>query len=336
MRVRFGVIGLNHGHIYRQVEILREAGAEFVSFYAPEPELCKEFTDRVRGAKLARSEAEILEDNSIQIITGAGVPNERGPLAVRAMKHGKDVLTDKPGCTTLEQLAEIRRVQQETKRIYSIYYGRLDSRSTTKADELVKAGAIGRVIHVMALGPHKTNLPNRPSWFFKRAQYGGILCDIAAHDFDYFVHFANELNAEVVAAQVANYKHPEYPELEDFGDATVRGAGATGYFRVDWLTPKGLTVFGDCRLLLLGTDGFIEMRHCIDLAGRDGGDHLFLTDHKSTQYVDCRNVEVSFGKKLIADVTHRTATAQNQAVCFAAAELSLKAQAMATRLGNLK
>src|SRR5690242_920987 len=130
MSVRFAVIGVNHPHIYRQVELLRQCGAELVSFFAPEPELSAQFMKQVSGAKLARCEAEILEDKSIQLITGAGIPCERGPLAVRAMQHGKDVLTDKPGCTTLEQIAEIRRVQAQTGRIYSIFYGRLDSRCT--------------------------------------------------------------------------------------------------------------------------------------------------------------------------------------------------------------
>ena len=225
MGVRFGVIGVNHGHIYRQVELLRQCGAELVSFFAPEPELSAKFAKQVSGAKPARSEAEVLEDKSIQLITGAGIPCERGPLALRAMKHGKDVLTDKPGFTTLDQLAETRRAQAETKRIYSIFYGRLDSPCTTQADELVKAGAIGRVVQVMGLGPHRSNLPDRPPWFFKRAQYGGILCDIASHDFEYFLHFAGTLEAEVVASQVANYNHPEHPELEDFGDAVVRAKG---------------------------------------------------------------------------------------------------------------
>ena len=336
MSVRFAAIGLNHDHIYRQVDLLRQNGGELAGFYAIEPELCAQFVKHFPGAKLARSADELLEDKTIQVITGAGIPNERAALAVKAMRCGKDVFTDKPGFTTLEQLAEVRRVQAETKQIYSIFYGRLDSPGSTRLGELVTAGAIGRVVQLIGLGPHRANLPQRPAWFVKRQQYGGILCDIASHDFDAFLFYTGSQTGDVVASQVANYNNPEHPGLEDFGDATVRSAQATGYIRVDWFTPKGLNTFGDGRLILLGTEGFIEVRQCTDLAGRPGGDHIFLTDHKGTQYIDAKGTPVPFGRLFMEDIKNRTSTAQDQALCFAAAELSLRAQAQAQRLGNLK
>jgi predicted dehydrogenase len=336
MSVRFAAIGLNHGHIYRQVGLLREHGCELAGFYASEPDLCAQFIKHFPDAKLARSSDELLEDKTIQIITGAGIPNERAAMAVKAMRCGKDVFTDKPGFTTLEQLSEVRHVQAETKRIYSIFYGRLDSPGSTRLGELVKGGAIGRVVQVLGLGPHRANLPQRAPWFVKRQQYGGILCDIASHDFDAFLFYTGSENAEIVASQVANYNNPENPELEDFGDVTIRSPHATGYIRVDWFTPNGLNTFGDCRLILLGTDGFIELRQCTDLAGREGGDHIFLTDHKGTQYIDGKKTPVPFGRLFVEDVKNRTQTSQNQALCFAAAEVSLRAQAQAQRLGHLK
>jgi predicted dehydrogenase len=336
MRVRFAAIGLNHPHIYRQVELLQQKGAELAGFFAAEADLCAQFSQKFPGVKQARSADELLDNPSIQLITGAGIPCDRAAVGIRAMRAGKDVLMDKPGFTTLEQLAEVRRVQAETKRIYSVFYGRLDSPSTFKAGELVKAGAIGRVIQVLGLGPHRANLPQRPPWFVKKSQYGGILCDIASHEFDAFLFFTGSHSAEIVASQVANYTHPEHPELEDFGDVVLRSATASAYIRVDWFTPKGLNTFGDCRLVLLGTDGFIELRQTVDLAGRDGGEHLFICDHKDTRHMDCRDVEVPFGKQLVDDVQNRTETAQSQALCFMAAELSLRAEAQAQRLGHLK
>ena len=119
-------------------------GGELVSFYAKEPDLAAAFAKRFPSAKLARSEHEILEDPSIQLVVSASIPNERAPLGIEVMKHGKDFMVDKPGMTTLEQLAEVRRVQAETKRIYSSCYSeRHENRATSKAGELVKAGAIG-------------------------------------------------------------------------------------------------------------------------------------------------------------------------------------------------
>ena len=334
--LRFSVIGINHNHIYGQVNLLLRGGAEFVAFYAPEADLAAGFATAYPQARQARSAQEILDDTSIQMVVSAGIPADRAPLGIEVMRHGKDYMVDKPGIIGLDQLAEVRRVQAETGRIYSICFSeRLEVPAAVKAGELVKAGAIGRVVQTLGMGPHRTNLPTRPAWFFQRARYGGILADIASHQMDQFLYFTSSTQAEVVASQVANYKHPQYPELEDFGDALVRGNGGTGYVRVDWYTPDGLPTWGDGRLTILGTEGYIELRKYVDVAGRPGGNHLFLVDQKGVQYIDCSDVDLPYGRQLIYDVQHRTETAMPQAHIFLATELALKAEAGATRLGHL-
>lgn len=331
--VRFSVIGLNHGHIYGQAQALLRNGGQLVSFYAKEADLAQRFSRQFPDAKLARSEQEILEDNSIQLVVSASIPVDRAPLGVRVMKHGKDFMVDKPGIITLDQLAEVRRVQKETGRIYSIMYSeRLENRATVKAGELVKAGAIGKVIQTIGLGPHRMNIASRPEWFFDKKYYGGIICDIGSHQCDQLLFFTGSTTAEVVASQTGNVHYHQYPEFEDFGDATVRGNGGTGYIRVDWFTPDGLDTWGDGRLTILGTEGYMELRKYIDIGGREGGNHLFLVDGKETRYIDCSAQDLPYGAQLIHDIVNRTETAMPQAHCFLATELALKAQATAERL----
>ncbi len=331
--LRFGVIGLNHGHIYGQTNLLLRAGAELVSFYAKEPDLIAGFVQTYPQARQVHSIQEILEDDTLQLIVSAAIPNERAPLGIAAMRHGKDFMSDKPGFTNLAQLAEARRVQAETGRIYSICFSeRFENPATVKAGELIQAGTIGRVVQTIGLGPHRTNLPSRPDWFFRRAQYGGILTDIASHQVDQFLYFTGSTQAEVVVAQVANYKYPQYPELEDFGDMMLRGNGGTGYIRVDWYTPDGLNTWGDGRLTILGTEGYIELRKYCDLAGRPGGNHLFLVDQTGTHYLDCTGADLPYGRQLVSDIINRTETAMSQAHCFLVSELTLTAQAQAQRL----
>ncbi len=332
-RIRFSVIGLNHGHINSQVDAIARAGGELVAVYAKEADLSAAFLKRYPQAKLAQAENEILEDSSIQLVVSASIPDERAPLGVRVMKRGKDYMVDKPGITTLEQLAEVRRVQAETRRIYSIMYSeRFENRSVVKAGELVKAGAIGGVVQTIGLGPHRMNPSTRPAWFFERARYGGILCDIASHQADQFLFFTGSTRVDVVAAQVGNVHHPQYPGLEDFGDMMLRGDKGTGYIRVDWFTPGGLATWGDGRLTILGTDGYIELRKYIDIGGRPGGSHLFLVNQKETRYVDCSAVPLRYGEQLVSDIVNRTETAMPQAHCFLATELVLKAQSQAQRV----
>jgi len=335
--IRFSAIGLNHNHIYGQTNLLLRAGAELVSFYAPEPELAAQYAQTFPQARAGRSKEEILEDKTIQLVIGAGIPCDRAPLGIEVMRHGKDYMSDKPGFTSLDQLAEARRVQAETGRIYSVCFSeRLEVPAAVRAGELVKAGAIGRVVQTVGLGPHRIHPPERPDWFYQKARCGGILTDIASHQVDQFLYYTGSTQAEVVTSQVGNFKNPQHPELEDFGDMVLRGDGGVGYIRVDWYTPQGLGVWGDGRMMIVGTEGYIELRKYIDIAGRPGGNHLFLVDQKGVQYLDCSRVELPYGKQLIADILNRTETALPQAHCFFASQLALEAEARAARLGYLQ
>lgn len=335
-RIRFAVIGMNHGHINSQVGAVTRGGGEFVSYYAKEPELMADFAKRYPQAKQAKSEAEILDDKSIQLVLSAGIPVDRAPLGIRVMKAGKDYMSDKPGITTLDQLADVRKVQKDTKRIYSIMYSeRFENRATVKAGELVKAGAIGNVIQTIGLGPHRMTPKSRPDWFFDKQKFGGIICDIGSHQFDQFLFFTGSKKADVVASQVGNVHFPQYPKFEDFGDVMLRGDGGMGYVRVDWFTPDGLKSWGDGRLTILGTDGFIEIRKNIDPAVHEGGNHLYITDNKETRYMDCSKEPLPYGEQLVNDVLNRTETAMTQEHCFLATELALKAQKQAQTI-NIK
>ncbi len=198
-RIKFAVIGINHDHIYSMVGAVIRGGGEFISFYAKEDNLASSFAKKFPQAKKVSSEKEILEDKSIQLVLSSIIPDERAPLGIKVMQHGKDYMVDKPGIITLEQLADVRRVQKQTKRIYSIMYSeRLENRATVKAGELVKAGAIGKVIQTIGLGPHRMNAATRPDWFFDKKRFGGIITDIGSHQFDQYLFFTNSTKAEIV------------------------------------------------------------------------------------------------------------------------------------------
>ncbi len=336
MSLQFAVIGLNHNHIYIQTDHLLNAGAELVWVYAIEPELLAEYQAKYPQVKLADSVEQILNDPSIQIVANAGIPDERAPMGLRVMQAGKDYITDKPGFTTLDQLAEVKRVQAETRRIYSVFFSEMfDNTSTYKVAELIAAGEIGRVVHVSGVGPHRLGVVQRPDWFWQRVHFGGIINDLASHQVAQFLYFTHSLSAEVVASQVANFAHPNRPELEDFGDVMLRNDSATGYFRVDWFTPDGLGTWGDVRLFITGTEGQIEVRKNIDIANKPGRNHVYLVNGKGTYYYETDDVELPYGKQFLADVVNRTETHMAQAMTFAASELALVAEAKAARLGGL-
>ncbi|MEQ1797957.1 MAG: Gfo/Idh/MocA family oxidoreductase [Lacibacter sp.] len=344
-RIKFAVININHPHIYGMTDAIKRGGGELVAFYAKEPDLAAAYSKSYPEAKLAKNETEILEDTAVQLVLSSGIPDERAPLGIRVMQHGKDYLVDKPGIITLQQLAAVKKVQQETKRIYSIMYSeRLENKATEKASQLVKAGAIGQVIQTVNLAPHrinnsigKTGLAVRPDWFWDKKRYGGILTDIGSHQFDQYLHFTSTTEAKVLVSQTGNIHHPEAPLFEDFGDVVLNGNGGTGYIRVDWFTPDGLDTWGDGRLTILGTDGFIEVRKNTNIAsGIKGGNHLYMANKKEMVHIDCNNETLPFGPLFVDDVLNRTETAMSQKHCFLATELALIAQKKAKPLSLKK
>jgi predicted dehydrogenase len=336
--LRFAAIGLDHRHIYEMTSRLLEQGCECVGYWTQgEPQPLAGFIRRFPNIPRITEKSRLLEDPTVQLILTAAVNCDRAGIAMEAMRHGKDVMTDKPGCTTSQQLAELRHTVTETGRIWSVNYSeRFEVRAVTRAIDLVKAGAIGRVVQTVGIGPHRLNRQLRPAWFFQRERYGGVLCDIASHQVEQFLTFTGSTDAEVVTSAVGNFANRADPELEDFGEMLLRGDGTQGYIRVDWYTPDGLNSWGDGRLTILGTNGYIELRKYIDIAGRPGTDHLFLADNKQTRYIDCSDADLPYAANLVADVLDRTEHAMPQAHCFKVMELALKAQAMATLLGNLQ
>jgi predicted dehydrogenase len=270
----------------------------------------------------------------VQLILTAAIPADRAAVAIEAMRAGKDVMTDKPGCTNAEQLAALRRAVAETGRIWSVTYGRFESAAMARVLELIAAGAIGRVVQTTSLGPHRLNRHLRPSWFFQRDKAGSILCDIGCHQIDQFLALTGSPTAQIISACVGNFANPGDPDFDDFGEMLLRNDAGRGYARLDWYTPDGLATWGDGRLFVLGTHGYIELRKNIDIDGRPGIDHLFLVDNQSTRHVDCSAAGRPYYRNLIADVLDRTETAMTQSHCFKVMELALEAEATATRLGR--
>ena len=335
--MRFAAVGLDHRHVYHLVGGLIEAGADCAGF-CPEtsdPRVLAGFRERFPDL-VPVGRDRLLEDPSIDVVCCAAVPSARAEIAVRAMRAGKDVMVDKPGVTVAGQLAAVRAAVAETGRIFSICFSeRFVVPAVEVALDMVRDGAIGRVVQTLGLGPHRLNRAIRPPWFFEPAAFGGILVDIASHQIDQFLVFAGETEAEVAASSVGHFGGETAPEFQDFGEVLLRGAkGAAGYVRVDWFTADGLPTWGDGRLTILGTQGTIELRKYLDIEGRPGTDHLFVTDAKGTRYRDCAREPVTYFRRFLADARDRTETAMAQEHVFTVCRIALDAQAAAARVGG--
>lgn len=342
--IRIAVIGLDHAHIFGQVGGLLAAGCELVGTATRDESsgIAQAFRAKYPDAPV-RSEEDILADPDIDLVVTAAIPRDRAGIALAALRAGKDVVTDKPGCTTLAQLDELRAAVAETGHFWSVTFSeRFEVPAVARAGEIARSGAIGTVVQTLGLGPHREgdrghlgDAAGRPAWFYDEEAFGGILADIASHQIDQFLWFTGSETGEVVASAVGNFAHPDDPGMHDFGEVMLRSAHAQGYIRVDWFTPEGLPTWGDGRLFILGTKGYIELRKYVDVEGRPGTNHLFWVDDEGTHHEQLEGVALSYYDQVVADVRDRTETAAPQAHTFEVMRLALTAQAVAERRGNL-
>lgn len=328
MPLKLGILGIDHGHIFGMLGNLKAQGCTCDAYWTDGPAVtAQKFNEVFPEIEKVEDRRRILEDPDITMVLIAAVPADRAGFAIEAMEAGKDVMVDKPGCTTLAQLAAIREVQARTGRIWTINFSeRFQVPAVAKAEELVSGGAIGRVVQTVGLGPHKKNLRTRPPWFFDRDRFGGILCDIASHQIDQFLWFTGSDSAEIVHAGAENTTMPQHPGFQDFGEIVLRSDRGHGYVRVDWFTPDGLPTWGDGRLFIQGTEGHIELRKYTDIGRQHVTDSLFLVNGAENALIPCAGGPLPYFPRLVADVQNRTETAVPQAHTFAVMDLAIRAQ----------
>lgn len=336
-KIRFSAVGLDHRHIYGMSQGMLNVGCEFASFWTQgEPVPMAGFKKRFPSVPRADNLQDILNDDSIDLVLIAAAPADRADLSIQAMQHGKDVMLDKPGCLTADELAKIKLTITQTKRIWSVNFSeRFEVPAATLADKLLAENRIGKVVQILSMGPHRLNAPTRPEWFWNPKDYGGILGDIGTHQIDQFLHFSGKTDAEIVHSAVGNFNNPNHPTFQDFGEMNLVSGNVQGYVRLDWYTPDAAPNWGDGRLVILGTEGYIELRKYMDIGGEEGTDHVFLVNNTECLRFNASDTGTPYFQRLADDIRNRTETACPQAHTVRVMELAIEAQQKATKRGRL-
>ncbi|MDA9643640.1 Gfo/Idh/MocA family oxidoreductase [Candidatus Pelagibacter sp.] len=328
-----GVMGIDHGHIFDMLDEMIKEGCNCNHFWTEgSPLTLKEFNKKYPNIKRVENKNKILADDTIDMILISSIPKDRADLSIKVLKAGKDVMVDKPGCTTLNQLNDLKKIVKETGKIWSVNFSeRFHVAAVTKAEELVKKGIIGKVKQTMGTGPHRQGNYERPDWFYDRESYGGIITDIGSHQIHQFLVFTNSNKAKITHALAENTTRKEKPGFQDFGEINLTGNGGHGYIRLDWFTPDALPTWGDGRLFILGDKGFIEIRKYTDLGKSNNGNHLIYANNEEVKYIDCSDIKLPYFRNLIKDVLNRTETACSQELTYLSMELAIKAQEVAEK-----
>ncbi|NLK05238.1 MAG: Gfo/Idh/MocA family oxidoreductase [Spirochaetales bacterium] len=332
---RFAVIGLDHGHIYAMTNGLLEAGAELAWVYDEDPGKVDVFLRSYPQACVAPSTAHILTDETIAMVASAIKPSHRCELGLAVLESGKHYFCDKPGMLSIPEAEKVAETCERTGKRYFIYFGeRIHVEGALYAQKLIEEGALGEVISVTILAPHRLNKDSRPSWFFKPEENGGILVDIGSHQLEQFLTYTNSRSAKVLHSSIANYHNPDHPEFQDYGQCVLVGeTGATCYFRVDWFTPDGMGAWGDGRMFIVGTKASVEIRKYLDVAGSRQGDHVYFVDAQGEHHIQAYGkLGFPFFGAMILDCIQGTEHAITQRHTLLAMELAITAQQNATNL----
>ncbi len=322
---------LSHGHINGMAEALLSAGAGLVSVYDPDERKVEKFMRKFPNARVASSYEEVLQDEKVDIVLLASIYSKRAEHAIAALESGKHVFVDKPACTTIEDLERIRAAQRREGRKFGVYYSEhINVASSIRAGELVAEGRIGKVVEVTLLAPHKLRENTREDWFFRKESYGGIITDIGSHQIEQLLFFSGSSDARILTSTVGNFNNPHHPEFEDYGSLVLRlSSGATGYMRVDWYTPESFPVFGDGRLIILGTEGYIEVRKYHDISTGER-DSLYLVNGEGTHHEVCTGkVKKRFFADFLSDCENGTEISMKQDYVFKVMEIALRAESEA-------
>lgn len=331
-KIVFAAVGLAHGHIYGMCHGLIRAGADLGFVYDRDPALVARFQKEFPTVQVANSEEEILKNPAVRLVASADIPARRAPLGVRVMQAGKDFLSDKASCTTLQQLEDIQTACAQTGQKFITYFGEsVDSESMTFIYDRLARGMLGRVNSVIISAPHVLNAPSRPAWFFTREDQGGVLIDIGSHQVHQFLKLTGNATASITAARVANLRYPQYAEFDEVGDIMLTGQnGATGFMHISWDFPTGLGTWGDPRLIIEAEKGYIELRKNVNIGVDKQGEHVFLVSEDGTFHESVQGkIGSSFFHRVLWDVVHRTDTALPLEETVTTMKLCIEAQNLA-------
>lgn len=333
---RIALVGADHNHLYEIIDRLVKAGAEAVA-HAAEGSFVEHYAGWQSGSQ-ERTFDDILADDSIDLIVTAAIPNRRAAIALAAIDAGKHVISDKPGLTTMDQLDAVRAaVADRPGRPWTVLFTeRFENRAINEAVRLATSGAVGTIVHVIGAGPHTMWAKRRPAWFWDPDATGGILVDVGSHQVDQFMSITGAAAADVsiVSSMVGNVASADHPAMQDIGSMTLAAGSVIGDHRLDYLTARGLGTWGDCRLMIVGTDGTIEARANVDVAGVEGAEHLIVVDADGTRRVDISGVVVDWAELALADIADAGERLMTQQHAIDVTDVCLRAQAAARPWGT--
>ena len=325
MNWKAAAIGLQHGHIRSFLSRMQEAPeVELVAVAEAEEAVRDRYAQEFAVPGYASAQ-ELLENHAVDIVGSAPIHADAGPLVCEAFRAGAHVVMDKP-VYSLEQLEEVRRAQADSGRQFWLMLTVRYSAGARAMKELCRSGQLGRFVNFLALRPHKLTIASRPGWMFDSSKYLGIIGDLAVHDLDALRWVTGEEVTELTAYH-SNARFTERADFTDNGEILARTeSGGTALIRADWLTPDASPMHGDCRFLVVGTEGYVEVRPGKDILGNRQAPVTLSTNTAPPEAVALPEIERSFYEDFFAACSGAADTELTTEDCIRSSELALRAR----------
>jgi predicted dehydrogenase len=266
MAVKFAFMGFRHFHVLALYEkVQNSANAQIVA-------ACEEDSD---GAKLVPDSVTLTHDNyekmldevDCDVIAIGDYYGRRGSIIIEALKRGKHVLSDKPVCTSLDELDQIEKLATENGLAVGCQLDMVNSKNMHVLKRLVDDGSLGDLHQIYIGGQHPLNYGTRPMWYFEDGKHGGTINDIAIHAVHTLPWITGLKLTDVVAARTWNAFATECPAFNDSAQAMITMSNGCGFIMdVSYAMPNshGYTMPQYWRTTLFGTGGVAETSNNVD------------------------------------------------------------------------
>lgn len=333
-RLVFAAIGLDHGHIIAMCKNLEVHGGYLKWIYDENINKAKMLKKQFPNAKICSSAQEILCDKEVKLIISTIVPNKRAELGIEVLKAGKNYFTDKIPMTSLDQIEAVKKVLETTDKHFFVSFSkRMNNEAAFYATELIKAGAIGRVLQILQVETH-THVANssKAEWFYDEKMNGGLLGDFGCHLIEQHLHFSGCEDTKLISSRLSNIKNDKYPNFSDYADMSLLSAnGVSGQIRVDWLAPNWINGWGEDRTTIFGSEGYIELGKFYDEDGNENDMHILNGEGEYFVKV-AGKIGLPFYKDLVLDCIYDTDNSIKFSHIEAVVKLAIEAQEKAIRI----
>ncbi len=270
---------------------------------------------------------EMLEDVDCDIVAIGDYYSRRGGMAIKALKAGKHVIADKPICTSLEELAEIKKLATEKELKVGCMFDLRDTPFAAGLKQMIDNGELGEIQSVVFGGQHPLMIGSRAGWYFEPGKHGGTINDIAIHAIDLIPWLVGSEVDVINAARCWNANAAAYPHFEDAAQFMLtlkNGCGILG--DVSYLVPDTLGYNHKLywRMTFWGTKGVAEVAY--------NQDHILVARNGETELSEVTLPEGSPNNYLLAfidDINGVPQNGLNTAVVLRSSKDSLEVQALA-------